>query len=98
MKKFLLGTFSTVLLTAFVNAGTLSKKNSEKTDSYQLCGVIVTYFDSSGQPYDQKWFTSDQPTLADCQSYQAGVIQDLQKQGYRVQVGQAAAEPNDSPN
>ncbi|EQB90904.1 hypothetical protein [Elizabethkingia anophelis] len=95
MKKLLLCTLSTVLLSVFVNAGTLEKNSN--LDSFQLCGVIVTYYDSYGQPYDQKWFTSDQPTLADCQSYQTGVIADLQKQGYRVEVGKQA-EPSDSVN
>ncbi|QIY89641.1 hypothetical protein [Chryseobacterium gallinarum] len=55
------------------------------TVAFQLCGVMVTYFDAQGKPYDQKWFTSDQPTLTACQSYQDGVIVNLQSQGFRVQ-------------
>ena len=98
MKKLLLCALSTVLLSAFVNAETLSKNKFKKKDSYQLCGVIVTYFNSEGQPYDQRWFTSDQPTLADCQSYQAGVIQDLQKQGYDVRVMDRQVNSDDSVN
>lgn len=46
---------------------------------------MVTYFDSNGNPTGQKWFTSDQPTFAACQSYQDGVISKLQSQGFRVE-------------
>ena len=52
----------------------------------RLCGVIVTFYDSNNQPYNQQWYTSDQPTLDDCKAYQASVIADLQRQGYRVSL------------
>ncbi|QQY34777.1 hypothetical protein I6I60_20755 [Chryseobacterium gleum] len=52
--------------------------------AFQLCGVMVTYYNSSGQPTGQQWFTSDQPTLNACMAYQAGVIADLREKGYNV--------------
>lgn len=86
MKKLL-------LLAAFGVAGLASAKGATENKvetktariSIQLCGVMVTYFDSNGNPTGQKWFTSDQPTFAACQSYQDGVISKLQSQGFRVE-------------
>ncbi|MEH7889229.1 hypothetical protein [Elizabethkingia meningoseptica] len=98
MEKKLLCALLTVLLCILTNAGALTEKNYEKINFYELCGVIVTYFNSEGEPYDQKWFTSDQPTLADCQSYQAGVIQHLQNQGYNVRIINKQTEIDHSLN
>ncbi|KXH84590.1 hypothetical protein AU378_02160 [Chryseobacterium kwangjuense] len=71
-----------------------SKGSAEVT--VQLCGVMVTYFNAAGDPTEQRWFTSDQPTLAACQTYQDGVIADLKRQGYRVE--KAPVEISDDVN
>jgi len=101
MKKiFLVAAFSAA---GFMNAnGTVenkfdAQKSTEQKEAlvaFQLCGVMVTYFNSQGQPTGQTWFTSDQPNLNSCMAYQAGVIADLRSQGYNVK----ALQPNSDVN
>lgn len=62
--------------------------------TFQLCGVMVTYFNSQGQPTGQTWFTSDQPDLNSCMAYQAGVIANLRAQGYNVKALEANTDIN----
>jgi len=86
-----------LILAAFGVAGLVSAngKSERKPEIkhakvvFQLCGVMVTYYNSAGRVTDQKWFTSDQPTLNSCMAYQAGVIANLRSQGYNVQQQQA---------
>ncbi|WP_223559584.1 hypothetical protein [Chryseobacterium lathyri] len=89
-----------ILLAAFGVAGLMGAKETVENKietkgsakvAFELCGVMVTYFDAQGKMYDQKWFTSDQPTLSACQSYQDGVISNLQSQGYRVEKAATGA-------
>ncbi|PIF47041.1 hypothetical protein CLU96_4087 [Chryseobacterium sp. 52] len=88
-----------ILLATLGIAGLMNAKGSveKKTETgkikiaFELCGVMVTYFDTQGRPYDQKWFTSDQPNLTSCMAYQAGVIANLRSQGYRVEKTQTEA-------
>lgn len=94
MKKLLL--IATISLAGFVNAkSTIVKevKTSPNTAEVQLCGVVVTFYDLFGQPAGQRWYTSDQPTLDACQSYQDGVIANLRSQGYRVERQNASIAP-----
>lgn len=87
MKKF-------ILIVALGVAGFASAKGSvESTEAktknasvaFQLCGVTVTFYSSTGQIIGQQMYTSDQPSLSSCMSYQSGVIAGLRAQGYRVQ-------------
>ncbi|WP_353145688.1 hypothetical protein [Chryseobacterium sp.] len=85
MKKLIL--LATIGVAGLVSAkGTIEYKIELKTSkvTFQLCGVMVTYYNSSGQVTGQKWFTSDQPNLNSCMAYQAGVIADLRAQGFNV--------------
>lgn len=86
-----------ILLAAFGVAGLMgaketvenkieSKESAEVT--FQLCGVMVTFYNAEGKMYDQQWFTSDQPNLTSCMAYQAGVIADLREKGFRVEQQQ----------
>ena len=86
-----------ILLAAFGVAGLVSAKGAveNKVESkgtakvaFELCGVMVTYFDAQGRPYDQKWFTSDQPNLTSCMAYQSSVITNLRSQGFTVEQSQ----------
>jgi hypothetical protein len=92
MKKLIL--IATIGVAGFVSAkGTLETKVEKKAAkvAFQLCGITVTYFDAQGRPYDQKWYTSDQPTLSACQAYQDGVIASLKNQGFRVEKAAVGA-------
>ncbi|MCJ7934781.1 MAG: hypothetical protein MUW56_14420 [Chryseobacterium sp.] len=86
-----------ILIAAFGAAGFVGAKPTDvkivkkAQVVFQLCGVMVTYFDSQGRPYDQKWFTSDQSSLSACQSYQDGVIANLKSQGFRVEKAATGA-------
>lgn len=93
------------LVAAFGAAGLMSAKGNVENNfksqesqdvkfKFQLCGVMVTYFNSAGEPTGQTWFTSDQPNLNACMAYQAGVIADLRKQGYNVKALEANLNPN----
>ncbi|PIF46184.1 hypothetical protein CLU96_3207 [Chryseobacterium sp. 52] len=93
-----------ILLAAFGVAGLMGAKETveNKVESnsakavFQLCGVIVTYYNSQNEVIDQKWFTSEQPDLTSCMAYQAGVIANLRSQGYNVksQAEEASTDVN----
>lgn len=85
MKKLIL--IATMGVAGLVSAKSTSETKVEKKTAkvaFQLCGVMVTYYNSSGEPTGQQWFTSDQPNLNSCMAYQAGVIADLKSKGYNV--------------
>ncbi|WP_299176068.1 hypothetical protein [uncultured Chryseobacterium sp.] len=85
MKKMIL--LATFCVAGLFNAnGKVEKKIEIKKASvaFQLCGVLVTYYNSEGQPTGQQLYTSDQPDILACTIYQNGVIADLQRQGYTV--------------
>lgn len=98
MKKLIL--IATIGVAGFVSAkGTLETKVEKKTAktakvAFQLCGVMVTYYNSSGEATGQQWFTSDQPNLNSCMAYQAGVIADLKSKGYNVKPQGASTDLN----
>jgi hypothetical protein len=95
MKKLIL--LATIGVAGLVSAkGTLENKVEKKTVkvAIQLCGVMVTYYNSSGQATGQQWFTSDQPNLNSCMAYQAGVIADLRSKGYNVKPQGASTDLN----
>lgn len=82
-----------ILFAAFVVAGLMGAKETVENKieakggakiAFQLCGVMVTYYNADGQPTGQQWFTSDQPNLNSCLAYQAGIISDLKAKGYNV--------------
>lgn len=85
-----------MLVSALIFAGLVNAKNSVSNSSElknetanskfskQLCGIIVTFYDSYGNPYDQRWYTSDQPDIFSCMAYQSSVVSNLQSQGYVV--------------
>ncbi|MCJ7932333.1 MAG: hypothetical protein MUW56_01525 [Chryseobacterium sp.] len=95
MKKLIL--LATIGIAGLINAkGTVEGKIEAKTTkvAFQLCGVMVTYYNSSGQATGQQWFTSDQPTLNACMAYQAGIIADLKSKGYNVKPQGASTDIN----
>ena len=87
-----------ILLAAFGVAGLVSAKGTienkveikfekiEVGSAFQLCGVTVTFYNSLGEITGQQLYTSDQPNLDSCLTYQSGVIADLRAQGYRVEM------------
>ena len=89
MKK--LATLFVLSLSAFAFAGTTVVKNvdaqkkvQKSKRTIQLCGVSVTFYDSAGNITGYQLYTSDQPNLSSCMSWQNGVIANLRSQGYRV--------------
>lgn len=93
-----------ILVAAFGVAGLMGAKETIENKieckgnakvTFELCGVLVTYYNAQGQPTGQQWFTSDQPTLTACMAYQAGVIADLRSKGYIVSQ---PTEPSSDPN
>jgi hypothetical protein len=87
MKKLLV--VATIAVAGLVSAkGAVETKAStskKATVAFQLCGVTVTFYNSTGQITGQQMYTSDQPNLTSCMAYQSGVIANLRAQGYRVQ-------------
>lgn len=82
-----------ILLAAFGVAGLMGAKETVENKietkgsakvAFELCGVLVTYYNADGQPTGQQWFTSEQSTLTACMAYQAGVIANLKASGYNV--------------
>ncbi|SFM99733.1 hypothetical protein SAMN05421594_0226 [Chryseobacterium oleae] len=96
-----------ILLAAFGVAGLMGAKESVENKfenkqsakvAFDLCGVLVTYYNADGQPTGQQWFTSDQPNLTSCMAYQAGVIADLRSKGYIVQQQTEPTTPSTDVN
>lgn len=84
MKKITL-TFAVALLSA-VNVSAknseIKKKASDKP--LDLCGIGVTFYDSSGLAVGFKFHSSEQPTLSSCQNYQQSVIANYIRKGYII--------------
>lgn len=80
------------LLGAFVAAGFVSANNSivkdtkvtVKSEIFQECSVRVRFYNAEGQYVGTQTFTSDQPTLSDCQSYQNAVKRFVKDLGYSL--------------
>lgn len=90
MRKIIFSLLATSLFSVSALAGnTIVKNNSieRKSDKkvFDLCGVMVTFYNSLGRPYKQEWHTSQQSSLTSCMAYQNGVIAELRLQGYRVE-------------
>ncbi|MDR6403524.1 MULTISPECIES: hypothetical protein [Chryseobacterium] len=91
MRKIIFSLLATSLFSVSALAGnTIVKNNSieRKSDQklFQLCGVSVAFYDAQGRFSGYQLFTSDQPNLSSCISYQNSVISGLKAQGYTVKV------------
>lgn len=89
-----------ILLAAFGVAGMVSAKSAvenkpenkaktetaEKEQPSQTCGVTVTYYNANGQYSGTGYYSSDQPTLEACMSWQSAKIRSLRLQGYSVSM------------
>jgi hypothetical protein len=79
-----------ILLAAFGVAGLVSakpavvKKSEKKETKFQLCGVHVTYYSSTGTVTGSSWFLTDAPTFSSCQAYQSFVQWNLTQAGYTI--------------
>ena len=79
-----------VILAALGVAGFVSAKNTnvaknEKTEkTFQLCGVLVTFYDSENNVTGTQWFLTDAPTLSSCQAYQSFVKWNLSQAGFSI--------------
>jgi len=91
MRKIIFSLLATTLFSVSALAGnSIVKSNAveKKSDKklFQLCGVSVVFYDAQGRVSDYQIFTSDQPNLSSCMSYQNSVISSLTAQGYIVKV------------
>jgi len=85
MKKIL-------LLSALGAAGLVSAKSAETKEvrevksekTFQLCGVLVTFYDSENNATGTQWFLIDAPTLSSCQAYQSFVKWNLSQAGFSI--------------
>lgn len=66
------------------NENTIIKKENKLKKIFRLCGVSVVYYDGAGNIKDVKFFTSDQPTLEACQSWQRNQVAAIKQAGYSI--------------